>query len=93
MIADGMRRLRHRERMRDLGFPPGRAEQDGRGAQPPDGTQRHDELGPVRRHQRHPVACPDPSMLERRGHAAGQRVKLGQRVFALVEGECGRLAH
>ena len=37
-----------------------------------------DELGPVRRHQRHPVACAHAPMLERRGHAVGQRVELRQ---------------
>ena len=75
VIADGVRRLGHRERVLNFGFPPRGAQQDRRSAQPPDGSQRDHELGPVRRHQRNPVAYPDAAMLERRRHAVGQRVE------------------
>ena len=93
MVPDGVRGLGQRERMLHLGALPRRAEQDRRRTQQPDGPQRDDELGPIRRHERDPVTRPHAAVLEGGGHAAGQGVEFGQRVLTLLESERDRLTH
>ena len=92
VIADGVRRLRHRKRVLDFGLPPRRAEQDRaapRVARWPAGRRRT-RAGST-------TSAPPGRPRTPRARASspcrwpGRRAPPG--VFALVEGEGGRLAH
>ena len=91
VIADGVRRAWSPQGRARLRSPPRRAEQDRRGAKPPDGPQgdtnsgRFDDISATRSPRTPRCSSVSPCRWP------GRRAR--ERVFALVEGEGGRLAH
>ena len=62
----------------DLDRLPRRAEQHGGGAELADGVDHGDELDPVRRHHRHPVAGADAAAGEVPGEGVGEAVEVAE---------------